>query len=67
MVLLVKEEKGWNFGSTRISTTAESEIVGAMFWLRVRGRRKKSGSGRGNEMGRCWWSMKLERRSDGDG
>jgi hypothetical protein len=31
MVLLVKEEKGWNFGSTRISTATESEIAGAMF------------------------------------
>jgi hypothetical protein len=31
--------------------------------LRARGRRKKSGSGRGSEMRRCWWSMKLERRS----
>jgi hypothetical protein len=26
MVLLAKEEKGWNFGSTRISMTAESEV-----------------------------------------
>jgi hypothetical protein len=32
MVLLAKEEKGWNFGSTRIRTAAESEIAGAMFW-----------------------------------
>jgi hypothetical protein len=32
MVLLAREEKGWNFGSTRIRTTAESEIVGAAFW-----------------------------------
>jgi hypothetical protein len=31
MVLLAKEEKGWNFGSTRIRTAAESEIAGAMF------------------------------------
>jgi hypothetical protein len=32
MVLLAKDEKGWNFGSTRIRTAAESEITGAMFW-----------------------------------
>jgi hypothetical protein len=32
MVLLAKEEKGWNFGSTRIRTAMESEIVVAMFW-----------------------------------
>jgi hypothetical protein len=32
MVLLVKEEKGWNFSLTKISTTAESEIAGATFW-----------------------------------
>jgi hypothetical protein len=31
MVLLTKEEKGWNFGSTRIRTAAESGIVGAAF------------------------------------
>jgi hypothetical protein len=31
MVLLVKEEKGWNFGSTRNQTAAESEITGAAF------------------------------------
>jgi hypothetical protein len=32
MVLLAKEEKGWNFGSTRIRTAAVSEIAAAMFW-----------------------------------
>jgi hypothetical protein len=32
MVLLAKEEKGWNFGSTRIRTATESEIADAMFW-----------------------------------
>jgi hypothetical protein len=32
MVLLAKEEKGWNFGSTRISMAAESEITGAASW-----------------------------------
>jgi hypothetical protein len=32
MVLLV-EEKGWNFGSTRNRTAVESEIAGAMFWV----------------------------------
>jgi hypothetical protein len=31
MVLLVRKEKRWNFGSTRIRTAAESEIAGAMF------------------------------------
>jgi hypothetical protein len=37
MVLLAKEEKGWNFGSTRIRMVVESEITGAMFWAaRVR-------------------------------
>jgi hypothetical protein len=32
MVLLMKEEKGWNFGSTRNRTAAEGEIAGAAFW-----------------------------------
>jgi hypothetical protein len=32
MVLLTRKEKGWNFGSTRIRMTEESEITGAMFW-----------------------------------
>jgi hypothetical protein len=32
MVLLERKEKGWNFGSIRIRTAAESEIAGAMFW-----------------------------------
>jgi hypothetical protein len=32
MVLLVKEEKGWNFGSTSISMATESEITGTVFW-----------------------------------
>jgi hypothetical protein len=32
MVLLAMEEKGWNFGSTRIRTAAESEIAGVAFW-----------------------------------
>jgi hypothetical protein len=32
IVLLAKEEKGWNFGSTRISTAAESEIADAASW-----------------------------------
>jgi hypothetical protein len=27
MMLLARVEKGWNFGSNRISTTAESEIL----------------------------------------
>jgi hypothetical protein len=31
MVLLAREEKRWNFGSTRISTVVESEIIGAAF------------------------------------
>jgi hypothetical protein len=32
VVLLAKEEKGWNFSSTRIRTAAENEIAGATFW-----------------------------------
>jgi hypothetical protein len=32
MVLLAKEEKGWDFGSTRIRTAMESEIAGTAFW-----------------------------------
>jgi hypothetical protein len=32
MVLLAKEKKGWNFGSTRIRTVAENVIAGATFW-----------------------------------
>jgi hypothetical protein len=32
MVLLAKEEKGWDFGSTRVRTAAESEIAGVAFW-----------------------------------
>jgi hypothetical protein len=32
MVLLAKEDKGWNFSSTRISTAAESEITGVASW-----------------------------------
>jgi hypothetical protein len=32
MVLLAKEEKGWNFGWTRIRMVAESEIAGATLW-----------------------------------
>jgi hypothetical protein len=31
MVLLAKEETGWNLGSTRIRTAVESEFAGAMF------------------------------------
>jgi hypothetical protein len=31
VVLLAREEKGWNFGSTRNRTTAGSEIAGAAF------------------------------------
>jgi hypothetical protein len=31
MVLLTKEEKGWNFGSTRNRTAVESEIAGVAF------------------------------------
>jgi hypothetical protein len=31
MVLLVRKEKEWNFGSTRNRTAAGSEIVGAAF------------------------------------
>jgi hypothetical protein len=32
MVHLAREEKGWNFGSTRNRTAAGSEIAGAAFW-----------------------------------
>jgi hypothetical protein len=32
MVLLAREEKGWNLSSTRNRTAAESEIAGAAFW-----------------------------------
>jgi hypothetical protein len=31
MVLLVREEKGWNFGLTRNRTAAGSQITGAAF------------------------------------
>jgi hypothetical protein len=37
MVLLSREEKGWNFGSTRNRTAAGNKIAGAAFWaVRVR-------------------------------
>jgi hypothetical protein len=36
MVLLAKEEKGWNFGSTRIRTAAESGVASARSGLRAR-------------------------------
>jgi hypothetical protein len=32
MVLLAREEKGWNFGSTRNRMAAGSEIAGAACW-----------------------------------
>jgi hypothetical protein len=32
MVLLAKEENGWDFGSTRIRMAAESEIIRTAFW-----------------------------------
>jgi hypothetical protein len=32
IVLLAREEKGWNFGSTRNRTAAGGEITGAAFW-----------------------------------
>jgi hypothetical protein len=32
MVLLAREEKGWNFGSTRNKTAAGSKIAGTAFW-----------------------------------
>jgi hypothetical protein len=32
MVFLAREEKGWNFGSTKNRTAAGSEIAGAAFW-----------------------------------
>jgi hypothetical protein len=63
MVLLVRKKKGWNFGSTRIRMAAKSEIAGAAFWA-VRSREEEEERIR-NETRRCWWSMKLERRSGG--
>jgi hypothetical protein len=37
VLLLAREEKGWNFGSTRNRTAAGSEIAGVAFWAaRVR-------------------------------
>jgi hypothetical protein len=67
MVLLATEEKGWNFGSTRIRIAAESEIAGMEFWAACVREEEEEWSRKGNEMRRCWWSMKLERRSGGDG
>jgi hypothetical protein len=67
MVLLTKEEKGWNFGLTRNRTAAKSEIVGAAFWAACARKEEEERIRKGNEMRRCWWSMKLERRSGGDG
>jgi hypothetical protein len=32
MVLLARQEKGWNFGLTRNRTAAGSEIAGVAFW-----------------------------------
>jgi hypothetical protein len=66
MVLLAKEEKGWNFGSTRNRAPRRVRSPTQCSGLRVRGWRNKSGSGRDNETRRCWWSTKLERRSGGD-
>jgi hypothetical protein len=43
MVLLAKEEKGWIFSSTRISTTAESKITGAAFWAACAGGGRRAG------------------------
>jgi hypothetical protein len=50
MVLLVKEEKGWNFGSTRIRMVAESEIAGRgnetwRCWCSTKLERRSSGDG----------------------
>jgi hypothetical protein len=42
MVLLTREEKGWNFGSTRNKTAAESEIADAAFWA-ARAREEEEG------------------------
>jgi hypothetical protein len=67
MVLLAREKKGWNL--VRLETGRRRGVRSPMqrFGLRAHGRRKKSGSGRGSEMRRCWWSTKLERRSGGGG
>jgi hypothetical protein len=32
MMFLARAEKGWNCGSTRTNTTAESEITSVVFW-----------------------------------
>jgi hypothetical protein len=47
MVLLAREEKGWKFGSTRNKTVAGVRSPARCSGLRARGRRKKTGSGRG--------------------
>jgi hypothetical protein len=43
MVLLVREEKGWNIGSTRNRTAAKSEIAGAAFWAARAGGGRRAG------------------------
>jgi hypothetical protein len=46
MVFLTREEKGWNFGSTRNRTAEGSEIAGAAFWAaRVGGGRRAGQEG----------------------
>jgi hypothetical protein len=43
MVLLAREEKGWNFGSTRNRMAAGSEIAGAAFWAAHAGGGRRAG------------------------
>jgi hypothetical protein len=54
MVLLAKEKKGWNFGSTRIRTAVESEIAAAAFWAACVREEEEERIRKGGEMRRCW-------------
>jgi hypothetical protein len=44
----------------------EDEIAGATFWAARAQEEEEERVKKGSEMRRCWWSMKLERRSSGD-
>jgi hypothetical protein len=43
MMLLAREKKGWNFGSTRDKTAAGSKIAGAVFWAARAKRGRRAG------------------------
>jgi hypothetical protein len=43
MMLLGREEKGWNLGSTINRKTAGSEIAGAAFWAARAGGGRRAG------------------------